>query len=326
MKQLLIKKTYQLLVLLPLVVVLAFLLMHWSPVDPIRAYIGADMLAIGPEQQARIAERWGLDQPMVKRLINWSTQVAKGNLGYSKVYQQPVAQLIKDRFASSFWLMAMAWMFSGVMGITLGVLAGFYRSTWLDKMITTYAYMLVSAPVFWIAILLLMVLSVWLPILPFAGSGPAGVLPEDVSFWQRIRHMILPALSLSIVGVANIILHTRKKMIEVLQSDYVVLAKAQGETDWGIIRHQTLKNSLLPAITLQFATLSELFGGAVLVEQVFSYPGLGRAAVRAGLLGDVPLLLGIVLFSALFVFVGNTMADVLYALIDPRIKEGYQHA
>jgi peptide/nickel transport system permease protein len=148
------------------------------------------------------------------------------------------------------------------------------------------------------------------------------VLPEAVTLWQRLHHLILPAFALSIIGIANIALHTREKMIDIMHSEYVLFAKAQGESLSGIAWHQGVRNAALPAITLQFASLGELFGGSVLAEQVFSYPGLGKATVDAGIRGDVPLLLGIVLFSTVFVFSGNTLADLCYRVIDPRIRIG----
>ena len=131
---------------------------------------------------------------------------------------------------------------------------------------------------------------------------------------------IVPALTLGLTGVSNIAMHTRSKMIEVLESDYVFYARARGETQWQIVGRHGLKNILLPVITLQFASISEIFGGSVLVEQVFSYPGLGQAAITAGLGSDVPLLLGITLISAAVVFLGNFTADLLYYTVDPRLK------
>ena len=133
---------------------------------------------------------------------------------------------------------------------------------------------------------------------------------------------MLPALTLSITGIANIVLHTRQKLIDVLESDYVLFARARGETMKELVLRHGLRNIALPAITLQFASISELFGGSVLAERVFSYPGLGSTAVVAGMHADAPLLLGIALFSALFVFAGNLTANILYGVIDPQIREG----
>jgi peptide/nickel transport system permease protein len=134
--------------------------------------------------------------------------------------------------------------------------------------------------------------------------------------------LILPALTLSVIGIANITLHTREKMIDIMGEDYILFAKARGKSRLAIIRHHGLRNIMLPAITLQFASISEIFGGSVLVEQVFSYPGLGKAAVAAGLGGDAPLLLGIAVISAALVFSGNFIANLLYGIIDPRIRRG----
>lgn len=150
-------------------------------------------------------------------------------------------------------------------------------------------------------------------------------MSQDVSFWDWLRHLILPAFTLSILGVASIALYTRDKLIEVMSTDYFLFAKARGEDGWTLIKRHGIRNILLPAITLQFLSFSELFGGTVLVEQVFMYPGIGQAAVSAGLRSDVPLLLGIVIFSAIFVYCGNLIADILYNFVDPRIKEGEEN-
>jgi len=148
----------------------------------------------------------------------------------------------------------------------------------------------------------------------------------EATLLQRIHHLILPAITLSLVGIAQITLHTREKTVEAMHSDYALFARAQGENDLGIAFRHALRNVAIPAVTLQFASLGELFGGAVLAEQVFSYPGLGRATVEAGYRGDVPLLLGIVLFSATFVFIGNTVADLIYMIVDPRMRKKWSAA
>ena len=159
-------------------------------------------------------------------------------------------------------------------------------------------------------------------ILPIGLSVPIGVEASGVSFLDRVRHAILPAVTLSITGISNITLHTREKMIDIMESDYILFAKARGEKTGSIIFHHGIRNVLLPAMTLQFASVSEIIGGSVLVEQVFSYPGLGQAAVTAGLGSDVPLLLGITVVTAVIVAAGNLAANVLYGVIDPRIREG----
>jgi len=318
----LLQKLLHLFLLLLAVSVLTFVLVSLSPVNPIDAYIGSDVMRVGAEQRALIAQRWGLDQPMTTRFFLWLGQLLQGNLGTSITYNQLVSEVIGDRFGASLALMAIAWLLSGFFGVILGILAGAKEGSLLDRIIRLYAYTLASAPTFWIALLLLTVFSVKLQVTPICCASPPGVLLQDVTIWQRLQHLILPALALSLMGVANIALHTREKLIEILHSNYALFACAQGETITGIIWHHGLRNVALPAITLQFASLSELFGGSVLAEKVFDYPGLGNATTQAALRSDVPLLVGIVFFSALFVFTGNLMADLAYQVIDPRIRIG----
>ena len=167
-----------------------------------------------------------------------------------------------------------------------------------------------------------MIFAVQLRWFPTGLGVPVGELSENVSFFDWVYRLILPAITLSVIGIAQIAMFTRDKLINVMSSDFILFAKARGESGWNLIRRHGIKNILLPAITLQFLSFNELFGGTVLVEQVFSYPGIGRATVAAGLRSDVPLLLGIVLFSTIFVFFGNMIADIIYNFVDPRIKEG----
>lgn len=316
------RKLIRLALLLIAVSVFSFVLLSLSPIDPINAYIGADITRIGAEQRELITQRWGLDQPMISRFWLWLQQLLQGNLGTSMIFNQSVAAVIGSRFQASLQMLAIAWLLSGTIGFGLGILAGAREGSWIDRTVRLYAYTLASAPTFWVALLLLITFSVTLKVTPICCAAPPGVLAQDVSLWQRIHHLILPAATLSIIGIANIALHTRQKLIAVLNSDYVLFARAQGESLNGIIRYHGLRNIILPAVTLQFASLSELFGGAVLAEQVFAYPGLGEATIQAAVRSDVPLLVGIVFFSAVFVFVGNTIADLTYQLVDPRIRIG----
>lgn len=309
-----------LVVLLTAVSIASFTLVSLSPIDPVQAYVGADMLTISAEQRELIAERWGLNDPPVTRYFRWLAQLFQGNLGTSMIFNQPVSQVIQQRFLASLGLMTSAWLLSGVLGFVLGVVAGARPGSLFDRVIRFYAYTLASTPTFWMGLLLLIIFSVTLRVTPICCAAPPGKLLAEITIWQRIHHLLLPTATLSIIGVAGMALHTRQKLIDVLHSDYALFARAQGETMAGLIWHHGLRNIALPAVTLQFASLSELFGGAVLAEQVFAYPGLGEATVQAGVRGDVPLLLGIVLFSAFFVFVGNTLADVIYRVIDPRIR------
>ena len=317
-----LKKSLRLVTLLIAISFISFMLISFSPIDPIQAYVGADMMRVGPEQREMIAAYWGLDQPPVQQFFHWGAAVLKGDLGTSMIFRRPVLEIIQERFVASLALMLIAWVMSGLLGFVLGILAGMNEGKMIDKSIKWYCLTLASTPTFWLGLLLLIVFAVNLGWFPIGLGVPAGVLAENVTLGDRIRHLILPALTLGILGVANVALHTRQKMIEILSSEYVLFARARGESGFTLFWRHGLRNVALPAITLQFAGFSELFGGAVLAEQVFSYPGLGQTTVQAGLRGDVPLLLGVVLFSAIFVFFGNLVADLIYQIVDPRISKG----
>ncbi|RDW15026.1 ABC transporter permease [Oceanobacillus chungangensis] len=316
------KKIGKLITLLVAVSILSFTLISLSPIDPVRSYIGADMTRVGPEQRENIAEYWGLNESKVQKFLNWGSHLLQGDLGTSLLYRSPVTAIIAERFLASLALMGLAWVFSGLFGFLIGSIAGMKEGTWIDRIIKGYCYTLASTPAFWLGLLLVMIFSVSLGWFPIGLGTPAGVLAGDVSLLERLRHLFLPTLTLSIVGVANVALHTRQKLIEVLNSDYIRYANAKGEHGFKLFLRHGIKNIALPAISLHFASFGELFGGAVLTEQVFSYPGLGQAVVQAGLGGDIPLLLGIVLFMTIFVFIGNLIADILYKVIDPRIRKG----
>ena len=307
--------------LLLAVSIIAFALVCASPIDPVQQYILGLGTAVSPERRAAIEEYWGVNDPPVERYLNWLGNLLRGDLGESTLYRRPVAEIISQRFANSLALMICAWVLSGVIGFALGCVMGVFRDRWPDKLLKKICYLLSSVPTFWLGLVLLLVFAVTLGWFPVGFSSPIGVLEADVTFWQRLHHLALPAITLSIVSFPGIALHTRQKLVDVLSSEYVLFARARGEGTWTILRRHGLRNILLPALTLQFSSFAELFGGSVLAENVFSYPGLGSAVSAAGLNSDVPLLLGITVFSALFVCVGNTIANLLYGIVDPRIRE-----
>lgn len=317
-----IVKTFLRMVLLFFgVSIVCFFLVTSSPIDPVEAYVGSES-NISQEQKDVIAEYWGLRDPVPQRYLRWLRNLLHGDMGDSMAFKKPVAKVLKERFVTSAALMLTAWALSGILGFLLGILAGVKSGTWIDRVIKTFCFVLSSTPTFWIGLLLLVVFAINLGWFPVGFAVPVGKAAADVTLGDRIYHLILPAFTLSITGVANIALHTRQKLVDVLKSEYVLFAVARGESVWQIVKRHGLRNIAIPAITLQFASFSELFGGSVLAEQVFSYPGLGNAATTAGLKGDVPMLLGVAMFAVLFVFVGNMLANILYGVLNPEIREG----
>lgn len=303
--------------------VVVFFLVGASPIDPVQANVGqAAYVNMDAEKRAQLASYWGTDVPIWQRYISWLASALQGDLGTSLRYNAPVTQVLAARSLNTLAMMLVAWVLSGVIGLVLGVLAGLKRGTWVDKLVKGYCFVLASTPTFWLGLIMLMVFAVWLGWFPLGFSVPIGKSAADVSLVDALHHIVLPALTLSILGVANIALHTREKTIDIMESDYIRFAQARGMSRMQAAKTHGMRNLILPALTLQFASVSEIFGGSVLVEQVFSYPGLGQAAVTAGIGGDVALLVGIALVSAVIVFGGNFIANLLYCVVDPRIKRG----
>lgn len=317
------KNLIRMFLLLIAVSIVTFVLVNRSPLNPLQENVGQTLLgSMSAEQIEKLETYWGMKEPPVQRYLNWAKDFLRGDMGVSLLYRQPVSHVIAVKLSNSFLLLLIAWLLSGIFGFFLGILAGIFRGTWIDRVIRGYSLLIASTPAFWLALLFLLVFAVWLKVLPIGFSVPIGVEAAGVTVLDRLRHAILPAVTLGITGISNITLHTREKMIDVLESDYVLFAKARGERMRTIVVRHGFRNILLPAMTLQFAAISEIIGGSVLVEQVFSYPGLGQAAVTAGMGSDVPLLMGITIVTAAIVFLGNSIANILYGFIDPRMREG----
>ena len=315
-----IKEIFLFLLLILAVSFISFLLLDLSPIDPIASFARAKSVGLSPEDKQELIKVWGLDQPLIARYFSWLVNLVRGDLGISNIYGRKVIDIIGEGFSRSILLMAIAWIFQGIIGIWLGIVAGANQGKIKDKIIKAYAIVFASTPSFWVGILLIIVFSLKLKLFPSSMGSPVGVLREDITLSDSLKHLVLPALTLVLVGVSNLILHTRSKVIDILNSDYVLYAKARGMKKDEILNKFAFKNLILPGLSLLFTSFSELFSGTVLVENVFNYPGIGGLTVEAGLRGDAPLLLGLVLFSTIFVYVGNRICDLLYLVIDPRLR------
>lgn len=310
----------RMLLLLILVSLIAFLLITHAPIDPLDSYVGTES-TLSQEARQQIAEYWGLNDPLPQRFLTWVNHALHGDLGQSISFKRPVGQVIKERFTYSIVLMLVAWALSGIFGFLLGVFCGRHQDSLIDRILKVFSLALKSAPTFWLGLLILTVFAIQLGWFPIGMAAPIGKVSTDVSLGDRIYHLILPALTLTLVSMSDILLYTRQKYIETRNQDFILYARARGESEGQLTRRHILRNIALPAITVQFASFSELFGGMTLAENVFSYPGIGTATTAAAMNADVPLLLGISLFSAIFVFVGNFIANILYGVVDPRMKE-----
>ncbi|GHU49405.1 ABC transporter permease [Clostridia bacterium] len=308
--------------LLLAVSIFSFALANISPINPETRY-RLSHPGVSDENVERMREYWGIDEPPVARYLGWLDGILHGEWGTSTSYRQPVLQVIGVRFKSSLALMMTAWTFSGLLGFAVGCMMGVFRGRRLDRIVKRICLFMCSVPTFWIGLVFLTVFAAMLGWFPFGLAVPPGISPEQVTLGQRIHHLMLPALTLSFLSFANLALHTREKLIVVYDSDYALFARARGESDSLILFRHGIRNALIPAIIMQFGSFAELFGGSVFAETIFSYPGLGAAAAAAGTgATDIPLFLGIVIFSACFIFTGNLIANILTQLIDPRTREG----
>lgn len=307
-------------VLLFAVVVLNFILINLAPGD-IADTIAGDMGGATAEQMAEIRADYGLDQPLWKQLVKYVSNVLRGDLGYSYFHTQPVTSLIAERLPATLLLVITAQLLALIVGTLLGVLAARKPNGWLSHVVTLVALFGYSAPVFWTGIMLLIAFSLLIPIFPVAGMIDVTI---EGGWWTRAldiaRHMVLPVITLASIFLALYSRLCRASMMEVLGSDYIRTARAKGLSESQIIMKHALKNSLGPVVTLAGLQFSAVVSGAVLVETVFSWPGLGTLALQSIIARDTPTILGILFFSAMVVIVGNLLTDLALRLIDPRIR------
>ena len=235
-------KGIRLLILLIVVAAISFIIVQLSPIDPVKAYLGQRI--VSQEQLAIVGEYWGTNLSLGERVLGWLQTLASGSMGFSLIYRVPVTEVILQKFTASFTLMIVSWVISGLVGFGLGVIAGAKEGTWIDRAIKTYCYILQSTPTFWIGLVLLMVFSVYLGWFPIGLSVPMGQLSDTVTFWQWLYRLILPAITLSIVGIASLTMYTRDKLINVKKSDYFLFSKARGESFWGVIKNDSSSNLL----------------------------------------------------------------------------------
>ncbi|HEY2994242.1 MAG TPA: ABC transporter permease [Methylomirabilota bacterium] len=300
---------------IPVMIVVAlavFALLHVTPGDP-AVIIAGDYATT--DDIARIRTRLGLDQPFTTQVGLWLGRVVRGDLGTSIFSGLPVSTLIGQRAATTAWLTLFAMLISVGVGVPAGVVAAWRRGSWIDRAVMVFAVSGFSMPTFWLGFILVYVFAItagWLPV--------QGYLPMASGLWPFLSHLILPALTLSVVYMALIARMTRASMLGVLAEDYVRTAFAKGLAPRGVLVRHALKNASLPVVTIIGIGFALLIGGAVVTESVFALPGLGRLTVDAIVRRDYPVIQGVLLVvSGVYVLI-NLVVDVLYVVLDPRIR------
>jgi peptide/nickel transport system permease protein len=302
------------------VVVLNFVLVHAAPGDPVETIAGASG-GMSDELKAQLRTQYGLDKSLPVQLGVYVGKVLHGDLGYSYFFNVPVAGLIAERVPATLLLVLSAVLAAFLVGTALGVLASRKPNGWLSQSITVLSLIGFAAPVFWMGMMLVILFASVLPIFPVAGmraidssgGGLAGVI--DV-----LHHLVLPALTLALVYLAQYSRLARASMLDVLGADYIRTARAKGVAEHVVLYKHALRNAVLPVVTMLGLQFGNVLAGAILVETVFNWPGLGRLAFESVLRRDYPTILGVLLFSAIVVVVMNLLTDLAYRLIDPRIK------
>ena len=317
----LLSRVLQGIALILAVVVLNFALVHAAPGDPVETIAGASG-GMSTELMAQLRAQYGLDKPLVVQLGIYLGKVLRGDLGYSYFFNLPVASMILDRVPATLLLVLGSVSFAFVVGTALGVLSARKPNGTLSQFIIVLSLVGFAAPVFWMGIMLVVLFASVLPILPVSGmraadsSGVAGLADMLDVLW----HLVLPMLTLSFVYLAQYSRLARSSMLDVLGSDFIRTARAKGLADGVVLYKHALRNAVLPVVTVLGLQFGNVLAGAILVETVFNWPGLGRLAYESVLRRDYPTILGLLVFSSIVVIVMNLLTDVAYRFIDPRIK------
>jgi peptide/nickel transport system permease protein len=302
------------------ILMLNFILLKLAPGDAADV-LAAESGAATEETMAMLRRRFGLDMPVLQQFMAYVSQISQFSLGFSPRYNLPVADLIGQRLPGTLMLMLSALSIALVFGVALGTVMALYATRWPDRVLSVLSLVFYSVPGFWIGLMLIVLFSVKLGWLPSGGAESigAGFTGLDAAL-DRLRHMILPASSLALFFIAIYARLMRAAVLEVASQDFVRTARAKGLTELSVVGRHILRNALLPITTLAGVHFGGVLGGAVVVETVFSWPGLGRLAFESVLRRDFNVLLGVLLLSSLLVIVANMIVDLLQAWLDPRIE------
>ncbi|MBB5964679.1 ABC transporter permease [Planomonospora venezuelensis] len=295
-----------------------FALAQASPFDPVRQYLGDRAVVTDPAVVERIRANWGIDRPVLEQYATWLGNLLRGDLGDSRSLHLPVAQVIAERLPWTLLATSAAIVLMLAGSLVAGALAAWRRGSWLDRVIVGGAFANEAAPVFWLGLLAIWVFAVKLAWLPAGGLTDAASTAVEVG--DVAAHMVLPVTVLAVSQSSWLVLYVRESVVGTLREDFVTGARARGLRERTVLVRHALRSALLPFLTLLGARVPELVTGAILVETVFSWPGVASASVHAALSADFPLLAALTLLGTLAVVGGNLLADAAYTVADPRVR------
>ncbi len=311
-----VRRLIQAVFILLILTFIVFGAVRLLPGDPLLMFLNAtDIDALSPEALDQARHELGLDRNLVVQYGIWLGDIFQGDWGKSLHFKADVLQIIGQRMPVTIHLGALAFFFSSVIGISLGVIAAVRRGRWADTVATLMANTAITIPIFWLGIIMMLVFSVklhWLPV--------AGYTPMNVDFWLSTRKLIMPVICLMIGSLGAVARLTRTSMLEVIRQDYIRTAWSKGLRERTIVIKHALKNSLIPVVTVMGLQVRFIFGGAVLIEKVFAVPGMGRLLVEAVDGSDYPVIQGAVLVIGIIVVLTNLIVDISYGWFDPRVR------
>lgn len=308
----------RLLQMIPMVfgiTIVIFAIIQAAPGGPEGALLESGRF-IDPQVIEAYRRRLGVDQPVHVQYVRWLTAALSGDLGISFSSTRPVAAMIAERLPATLELMGASFLFAALVAFALGIFSAVRQYSLFDHLGTGLSFVGIAMPVFWFALILQLVFAVWLGWLPVSGTETVG----DTSLGDHLKHLVLPGLVLSVRYIAGWSRYLRSSLLSVLHADYVRTARAKGLPERIVVGVHAVRNALIPVISIMALNLADLFSGAVITETVFAWPGIGRMFVQAMFARDYPLLMGILLLGSVMVIVFNLVADILYGVLDPRIR------
>ena len=314
-----LKRTLQAIPILLGASTLIFFLMHAAPGDPTSIYIRPD---IDPAVIEQMRKNLGLDQPVHVQYVRWLSSFAQGDFGFSFSQKRPIIDIIKDTLPNTLLLSSVALVVIFAVGVLVGTIQAVRQYSWVDNVATVGAFFFYSMPSFWFGLMLILLLSYkfqWLPASQMT-SVNFEFLPTSEQWIDRLKHLLMPALALGIGSAASVARYMRSGMLEQIRQDYVRTARAKGLSERVVIFKHAMRNALIPVITLLGLTLPFLVGGAVLIETIFAWPGMGRLIITAIFQRDYPVVLATAFVSSIMVILGSLIADILYSVVDPRVR------
>jgi peptide/nickel transport system permease protein len=299
------------------ITMLTFAIQRAAPGDPVRTFTYAEP-DISQEEIARLRSQLGLDKPLPVQYLVWLGRIARLDMGRSYATHRPVVEMMGERITNTLMLTITALLLALPVGIILGVYSAFKQGTILDNIVRVFAVLGNTIPHFWLGLLFILVFAVHLRWFPSSGVSTLG--PQGFDLLDRLWHLFLPAMVLATGGIANYSRYMRTETLEVIRQDYIRTAYAKGLVPWVVLHRHALRNALIPLVTIMGDSLASLFSGALVIENVFSWPGMGSLGYAAVLQRDYPVLMGLTVISSVLVILGYLLADITYALVDPRIR------